>query len=417
MTITMNDSRLTTIQEVVDFLNTATKIEYSRQAKVSKEEGYAWINTVLDRFRFIKLKKEEKGVIHQYLKKMTGYSKAQVNRLILQYKEKGTIEVSSYARHTFASIYSESDIILLAHTDELHDYPNGAALKHTLTRMACVYGKEEFVRIQHISVGHIYNIRKSAVYQRVTKRYEKTHPTSVEIGIRRRPNPLGQPGYFRVDSVHQGDSESGEKGLYHINIVDEVTQTEYVCCVETLSAAHLVSVVEQIMEKCPFTVRGFHSDNGSEYINRQVASLLEKLVIEFTKSRSRQSTDNALVEGKNNIIRKLMGYGHIEQKHAEKVNTFYFDHIHDYLNYHRSCAFPTRIKDEKKKGKYKTVYKTQNYMTTYEKLKSLPNAKQYLKPGVTFEQLDMIAQKHTDNEMAQVVQDARYKLFKSIFHR
>lgn len=56
-------------------------------------------------------------------------------------------------------------------------------------------------------------------------------------------------------------------------------------------------------------------------------------------------------------------------------------------------------------------------MTPYEKLKSLPNAKQYLKPGVTFEQLDIIAKKHTDNEMAQVVQDARYQLFKTIFHR
>jgi len=305
MTITMNDSQLTTIQEVMDFLNTTTKIEYSRQAKVSKREGYVWISNILERFTFIKLKKEEKGVIHRYLKKMTGYSKAQVNRLILQYKEKGKIEVVIYARHTFTSVYSEADIILLAHTDELHDYPNGAALKHTLTRMACVYRKEEFNRIQHISVGHIYNIRKSAVYQRVTKRYEKTHPTAVAIGVRRRPNPLGKPGYFRVDSVHQGDSEEGEKGLYHINIVDEVTQTEYVCCVETLSAAHLVLVVEQIMDKCPFAVLGFHSDNGSEYINRQVAALLEKLVIEFTKSRSRQSTDNALVEGKNNIIRGL----------------------------------------------------------------------------------------------------------------
>jgi hypothetical protein len=417
MTITMNDSQLTTIQEIIDFLSTTTKIRYSRQSKVAKEEGYTWMNMLLDRFKFMKLTRKEKGVIHQYVKKMTGYSKAQVNRLILQYKNNGEIAVIPYARHTFTTLYSERDIILLARTDELHDYPNGAALKHTLHRMANIYGKSEFGHIQHVSVGHIYNIRKSAVYQRITKRYEKTHPTAVAIGIRKRPNPLGKPGYFRVDSVHQGDNENGEKGLYHINLVDEITQTEYVCCVETLSAAHLVSVLEEILQKCPFVIRGFHSDNGSEYINRLVASLLERLMIEFTKSRSRQSTDNALVEGKNNIIRKLMGYGHIEQKHAEKVNRFYFAHIHDYLNYHRSCAFPTRIKDEKKKGKYKIIYKTQNYMTPYEKLKALPNAKQYLKPGITFEVLDMIANKHTDNEMAQVVQDARYKLFKEIFHR
>lgn len=413
----MNDSQLMTIQEVKDFLGIAEKITYSRQAKVSKSEGYRWISNVLKRFGFEKLSKEEKGIIHQYLKKITGYSRAQINRLILQYKQYGTIEVIGYKRHTFPSSYSTVDIALLASTDELHDYPNGAALKHTLHRMATVYGKTEYGTICKMSVAHIYNIRKSSTYQRITKQYEKTHPVSVRIGLRKKPNPQGRPGYFRVDSVHQGASETGEKGLYHINIVDEVTQTEYVCCVQTLSAAYLAVVVEQILIKCPFIVLGFHSDNGSEYINQKVADLLTKLVIEFTKSRSRRSTDNALVEGKNNIIRKLMGYGHIEQKQAEHVNTFYFEHVHDYLNYHRPCAFPTKVEDPKKNGKYKTIYLPKDYMTPYEKLKSLTRAEGYLKPGVTFKQLDTIAMKHNDNEMAQVVQDARYQLFQTIFHK
>jgi len=417
MTITMNDSQLLTIQEVKDFLEKADKISYSRGSKVSKGESYKWIENVLKRFTYERLKKEEKGVIYRYVKKITGYSKAQLYRLILQYSVNRRIEITEYARNTFPSSYSEADISLLAHTDELHDYPNGASLKHTLTRMATVYGKSGYARISQISVAHIYNIRKSSTYQRITKRYEKTHPTSVKIGIRKKPNPQGKPGYFRVDSVHQGDNEKGEKGLYHINIVDEVTQTEYVCCVETLSAACLVSVVEQILIKCPFVVLGFHSDNGTEYINKQVADLLTKLVIEFTKSRSRRSTDNALIEGKNNVIRKLMGYGHIEQKQAENVNTFYFAHVHDYLNYHRSCAFPTKVEDAKKKGKYKTIYELNNYMTPYEKLKSLPQAEQYLKPELTMSQLDAIAMKYTDNEMAQVMQDARYKLFQQIFHK
>ncbi len=416
MTITMNDTHLTTIQEVKDFLKTAEKIKYSRQAKARKEDGYKWIGSVLKRFAFEKLSKEEKGIVHQYLRKITGYSKAQVHRLILQYKEKGTIEIVGYQRHTFASSYSELDIALLARTDELYDYPNGAALKHTLHRMATVYGKSEYGNIAKMSVAHIYNIRKSSAYQRITKRYEKTHPTTVKIGVRKKPSPHGQPGYFRIDSVHQGNSETAEKGLYHINIVDEVTQTQYVCCVAVLSAAYLVSVLEQILIKCPFVVRGFHSDNGSEYINRQVAGLLNKLMVEFTKSRSGRSTDNALVEGKNNIIRKLMGYGYIEQKEAENVNIFYFNHIHDFLNYHRSCAFPTKIEDPKKKGKYKTVYLTKDYMTPYEKLKSLNNAEQYLKEGVTFEQLDAINMKQNDNEMAQEVQNARYQLFQQLFH-
>ena len=60
------------------------------------------------------------------------------------------------------------------------------------------------------------------------------------------------------------------------------------------------------------------------------------------------------------------------------------------------------------------MYKEQDYMTPYEKLKSLPNAKQYLKPGVTFEMLDKIAMRMTDNEMARIVQEERRKLFDEI---
>ena len=53
------------------------------------------------------------------------------------------------------------------------------------------------------------------------------------------------------------------------------------------------------MAQFPFVIEGFHSHNGSEYINRKVAEMLNKLRIEQTKSRSRQSNDNALAESKN----------------------------------------------------------------------------------------------------------------------
>ena len=65
-----------------------------------------------------------------------------------------------------------------------------------------------------------------------------------------------------------------------------------------ISEAFLLPVLEAMMTAFPFVIRGFRSDNGSEYINRPVAALLEKLLIEQTKSRSRQTNDNARVESK-----------------------------------------------------------------------------------------------------------------------
>ena len=62
------------------------------------------------------------------------------------------------------------------------------------------------------------------------------------------------------------------------------------------------SVLESLIDSFPFIVKGFHADNGSEYINKRVADLLNKLLIELTKSRSSRTNDNALVESKNGSI-------------------------------------------------------------------------------------------------------------------
>ena len=79
--------------------------------------------------------------------------------------------------------------------------------------------------------------------------------------------------------------------------------------VERISERFLIPVLETILETFPFAIQGFHADNGSEYINRRVAELLNKLNIEFTKSRPRHSNDNALPESKNaSVVRKHLGW-------------------------------------------------------------------------------------------------------------
>jgi len=78
-----------------------------------------------------------------------------------------------------------------------------------------------------------------------------------------------------VDTVHQGDLE-GEKGVYHINTIDEVTQWEILGCVERINEHHLVPVLLEILRQYPFRIRGFHANSGGEYINKAVAELLDK---------------------------------------------------------------------------------------------------------------------------------------------
>lgn len=197
--------------------------------------------------------------------------------------------------------------------------------------------------------------------------------------MRMKPRPEGKPGYIRVDSVHQGDLDR-VKGVYHINLVDEVTQAEIVVTVAGISEYFLIPVLEEAFTQFPFMISNFHSDNGSEYINKTVARLLNKLMIEQTKSRSRKTNDNALVEGKNAaVVRKHFGYAHIPKQYAPLINDFNREYLNPYLFFHRQCAFA----DEEvgARGKIKKLYRT--YLTPCEKLLSLSSVDEYLRAGVT----------------------------------
>lgn len=418
----INDSQLNTIESLGSFIKGSLGIDFKGKGRT---EVYGWVEATLTKFLYPTLSKKEKGTLKKYLSKVTGYSRSQMTRLVKKQTETGYVKVKSEKRYCFPKKYPKEDISLLAQTDSLHGYPNGQALKMILKRLVATFGLVAFANLSRISVAHIYNLRKSVLYRRINKDYSPTRPSlERKLGERRRPRPLGKPGYVRVDSVHQGDlpapaglreNDKGQKGVYHINMVDEVTQSEFVGAVEKISEVCLIPILERLLEAYPFRIVEFHSDNGSEFINRVVVEILNRLFIKLTKSRSNRTTDNALVEGKNgSIVRKWLGYSFINQRSAERLNRFYFGCFNEYLNYHRPCGFATMVKDPKKKGRLKKIYRTKDYRTPYDKFKSLEKAEQYLKEGITFEMLDKIALRKTDNEMAEIVQKEREELFNDL---
>jgi len=405
----MNDSHIETLEQVRQFLDGAAAMEI---AISSKTEGYRWIQRTLVRFRYLTLGKADRGLIRRYLQQISGYSRAQIARLIKQYQKTGRIQRRQRTVKGFAAQYTREDIRLLAQLDELHGTLSGPATKKLCERAWQVFKQVAYQRLAGISVSHLYNLRRSTPYCRQRGTIDKTRPVPSRIGERRKPRPEGRPGYIRVDTVHQGDWD-GTKGVYHVNAVDEVTQFEGVASVERISERYLIPVLASLIDSFPFIIKGFHADNGSEYINKRVAELLNKLLIELTKSRSRRTNDNALVESKNgSIVRKHLGYHHIAQKWAPLINEFNQKYLNPYINYHRPCFFPIVTIDAK--GKQKKAYPYKAMMTPYEKLKSLPDAKQYLKPGITFKRLNDIALAVSDNEAAKQLNEAREKLFKTI---
>ena len=402
--------RLQSLDEIRAFLSGSGPLDFEIPSRV---ETYQWVEDSLRQLGYKRLGKADKGLVRNYLIKVTGRSRAQVTRLITQFRKMGYIRdrrgkpTNAFPRH-----YRPEDVKLLAEVDTLHGTLSGPATRKLCERAYRVFGDHRFERLSRISNGHLYNLRHSADYQRRRHHFTKTRPRTVAIGERRRPRPDGRPGFLRVDTVHQGDLD-GIKGLYHVNAVDEVTQMQVIVSVERISERYLIPALDLQLKAFPFVIQGFHSDNGSEYINRQVAALLQKLHIELTKSRSRQTNDNALVESKNgSVVRKHLGYSHIPGRYAQQVSNFTVEVLSPYLNFHRPCLFPEEIVDAR--GKRKKRYPYANLMTPYEKFKSLPEAGQYLKPGITFKKLDDIAMQDSDNEAARHLNKARDRLFREI---
>lgn len=406
MTIRMRNLERLTLPEMKEFVTNNRHVDWSVSERATV---YELIERVLKAQRYGRLSKGQKGIVRNFLCKVTVMSRAQVTRLIQRWNQTRRIERKPMQRPSFPRRYTATDIATLAEVDAAHEDLSGPAVRPLCRRGWKVFGDERFQRLAGISASHIYNLRRSASYRKVRVSVQHTQARQVSIGERRQPDPKGRAGYLRVDTVHQGQHD-GKPSVYHINAVDTVTQWQVVGCTETISEQHLIAVLEAMLHQFPFRILGFHCDNGSEFLNHTVVKLLNKLLIEeFTKSRAYRTTDNALVEGKNGaVVRKQIGYGPIASEHAEALQKFYMAYFNPYLNFHRPCGYATVTTNAR--GKRKRTYRHKDYRTPYEKLTSPPGWEKSLKPGITPELLQKQATARSDTEAARRMQKAKLAL-------
>ncbi|MGH6638945.1 MAG: integrase [Polaromonas sp.] len=414
----MDETKLRTIAQLQEFLAATPEVNFTAAEGSGDLNRYEHISRVLKRFDYRRCSKMERGVVLAYLRRTSGYSRPQITRLVARWNDNRLAAVPLTKRYCapvtpFARRYTADDVKLLAEMDRANEDVCGPAIAHLLRRAYTVYGDKDYERLAGLSVSHLYNLRKSVGYQARRTRFTKTRPVCNPIGVRKAPRPNGRAGWVRIDSVHQGDLD-GTKGVYHITCVDCVSQWQVQACVEGISETFLLPVLALVIDQFPFEVNGFHSDNGSEYVNHKVAKLLEKLRIEQTKSRSRHSNDNALAESKNaSVVRKHMGYSHIPQKYAKPINAFYEGVFNSWLNLHRPCLFATEVVSAK--GKVIKRYKNQDAKTPLECL-ALLHEKDLVtfKAGTTLDDLLTKARHKTDLQAAQEMQKAKSELFELI---
>ncbi len=402
MNTNMDDSRIVSIAQLEEFVKSSQKLVVQLE---TIEDKYVFIDKTVARFSYRKLPRKEKHIVYVYLRKLTGYKKAQLLRLIKR-AVLGRLTRTKYRRENPNRVYMARDIKLLEKTDEFHLRLNAVATHEIFRREYEVFHHQDFKNISRISVSHINNLRHHPVY--VNSWVNATKPREITIGTTKPPKTNNLPGSIRVDTVHQRD-------VYHINSVDEITQWEIVVCVPTIAESTLGPALELMLSQYPFVIFNFHSDRGSEFINHLVAQILNRLLIKQTKSRSRHCNDNALVETKNgSVIRKNMGYCHINQDKADRINDYYFRYLNPYLNFHRPCLYLTETKKDSF-GRERRVYG--EVKVPYDKLREVYHQmkKNFLVPSTSWDKLDTIAYQYSDNEFAETVRSEERKLFNEIF--
>jgi transposase InsO family protein len=408
MVIHMDESRIRTVAQMRAVLKNTHPLEFTAAAGAA--ERCEWIAVVLKRLNYRFLGREDRGVVLQYLRQLSGFSRAQLTRVVRRALTGQELRIPKGApSNTFARRYTPEDLDALADVEREYGRLSGPATVAVLRRMHQVYGDRRFVRLQHLSSSHLYNLRRSAEYRaRHTVRTKtRSERKFAAIAVRRAPVPENRPGFIRIDSVHQGNFK-GRQGIYHINAVDCVTQWEVVATVPNLTREHMLPVLRAMLEQFPFLILGFHSDGGSEYVNYEVAKLLDEERIDFTRSRPRQCNDNALAESKNgNVVRRQFGYSYVPAERAILFNDFCKAHLNPFLNFHRPCLFGTEVPDPKKPGRLRRIHRHEDVMTPLEKLASLPDANRFLREGITLDGLLELARAQTDVQAARQVREAR----------
>ena len=404
MVIDMKDEQLSTLAQLRAFVDGTAVVDFA----VTGEARYDFIARTVRRFGYARLKRPDKAVVLRFLERVSGYSRQQITRLVRRVGTRApllTRAAAPRARASRAPIPTPTCCCSRAQTPCTARSPDPAT-KKLMERAFGLFCDARYQRLATISVAHLYNLRKRTGYARNRRGWTQTRPVSVAIGERRAPAPNNQPGYLRVDKPCIRAIRTVPRASNTSTPWTAVTQFEAVATCERISEAYLIPVLEALLLSFPFVIRGFHSDNGSEYINHRVAKLLNKLLIEEqTKSRSRHSNDNAQAESRNAaIVRKHFGCSPIAQRFAPLVNAFCREHLNDYVNFHRPCLFAETITDAK--GRQRKRYPCKLMMTPYEKLKSLPFAEHFLRPGTTFLQLDVRADSMSDNDAAQRLNDA-----------
>jgi hypothetical protein len=153
----------------------------------------------------------------------------------------------------------------------------------------------------------------------------RSHRLKEQVPVRCGPWEVEEAGWMEADTVSHGGGSSRGDFAHTLTLTDIHSGWTVLHGLWCLSAGGLARGLDLVAEELPFALKGFDSDNGSEFLNEVLQAWLAGRKVHWTRSRPYRKNDQAHVEQKNfTHVRQLLGYGRIgEIEQVEAINRLY----------------------------------------------------------------------------------------------
>lgn len=285
--------------------------------KVSTATRQDLLQAVRERYRG-SLKDEKLRILDEFVA-VTGYHRKHVIRLF-----KAASVAPGLGRCARLPVYDEAVREALILLWEASDRVCGKRLKPLLPLLVSA-----LERHGHLTLDVTVRARVLAVSAATLDRMLR--PTRASVAgqrVRRRAAPAVQknvpvrtfaewedplPGDMEADLVSHGGDTAAGSFVHTLTLTDVATGWTECVALVVRDGALVAAALEHLRTTMPFPLRGFDTDNGSEFMNETVAAYCHTHGIPCTRSRPYHKNDQAWVEQKNGaVVRRLVGYRRLE---------------------------------------------------------------------------------------------------------
>lgn len=271
----------------------------------------------------------------------TGYQHKYAIRLL-----NAPLRLTPPVYHGKRETYTNEDVYYLKKIWDILDYPCGQRLAPMLPEMMAVLERCGELAVPEAVATRLRTMsaptmdRRLTPFKRVVTR--AIHGTTKPGSLLKKQIPMvlsrwdeQRPGYCELDLVaHCGNLASGDF-VSTLNTTDLATGWTEEEAVLGKAQRRIITALQHIERRLPFSFKGLDPDNGSEFINWQLFTYCLGKKIEFTRSRPNKKNDNAHIEQKNwTHVRKIVGYQRLEtQEQADCLNRLYHGPVRLYMNF------------------------------------------------------------------------------------